>query len=82
MDWATERADAVQQEICDFIESPTFVQYPDFLTNETIMAAAKTEWMEDHSLSLRQLQEFELEIWGARIGKSGEVEVLLTHKHT
>lgn len=79
IDWATDRADAVQQEICDFIESPTFVQYPDFLTDETIMAATRNEWIEDHSFRLSQLREFELEIWGARINQSGDVEVLLTH---
>ena len=79
IDWASNEAEGIQQEIIDFISSKTFVDYPDFLTNEKIMNAARGEWINDHSQTLNQLREFDLEILGARISDHGDVEVLMTH---
>lgn len=79
VDWASTEADRVQNTIFEFIGSESFVQYPDFLTDEKILAAARLEYMENHSVTMARLGEFELEILGARINEKGAVEVLITH---
>lgn len=79
VDWASAGAEKAYQTISEFISSPTFVDYPDFLTNETIMKAVKVEMEQNHALRFSNLSELELEILGARIGESGEVQILMTH---
>jgi len=79
MDWASERSEAIQAQIDEFIDSPTFVDYPDFLHDEAITKAIKYELINDHYQHFERLREYGLDILGARIGESGEVEVLLTH---
>lgn len=79
VDWASNQADQVQAEIMKFIADETFVQYPDFLTDETIKAAIKKELINDHAIRMNTFREYDLEILGARINSDGQVEVLVTH---
>lgn len=82
MDWGSERADAIQEEITEFIGSETFVQYPDFLVDEAIVAAIKDEHINNHSRTLRDLQGSygpNVEILGARVNDEGRAEVLVLH---
>lgn len=82
VDWGTPEADRIQAIILEFIDSPTFVQYPDFLTDSTITDTASLEYMENHSQKLADLEgggfSPGLEILGARI-VNGVVEVLMLH---
>lgn len=82
MDWGSERANVIQDEITEFIGSETFVQYPDFLVDETIVAAIKDEHLNNHSRTLRDLQGSygpNVEIVGARVSENGLAEVLVLH---
>lgn len=82
IDWASTEANEIQAKIFEFIGSPTFVQYPDFMDNETILAATKVEYMSNHSRNLSDLEDFEIEVVGARVNDAGDVEVLITHNQT
>lgn len=80
VDWASKEADVANKQVFDFVDSKTFVDYPDFLTDEKIIAAAKKQWIDDHSITFEELvREYETEILGARINQDGEVEVLILH---
>lgn len=84
-DWATSEADTTQQEILDFIDSPTFVQYPDFFLDETIVGAIRESRMNNHSRSILDFLKHDssrgpgVEVIGARINAKGDVEVMITH---
>jgi hypothetical protein len=82
MDWASERANEIQEEILEFIGSESFVQYPDFLEDPDILSAAKDELINNHSVKLDFFRSQELEILGARINESGDVEILMTHNQS
>lgn len=77
VDWASQEAEKVNAQVMEFVGSPTFVDYPDFLTNEKIMTAVKQEWIQDHSIQFNDLSGYEAEILGVRIGTDGNVEVLI-----
>ncbi|MCA9369372.1 MAG: hypothetical protein H6773_02695 [Pseudomonadales bacterium] len=82
MDWGSERAEAIQKEIAGFKASDSFVRYPDFLLEEDIVLAMRTEHMNNNSLELRDLQgEYgpNIEIIGARVNDEGHAEVLILH---
>ena len=83
MDWATKEADAIQQEIFDFIDDPTFVDYPDFLSDPALLAVAKIEHQNNHARNFTDFRDVEAEILGARITEdkfgTQRVQVLVTH---
>jgi len=85
LDYNTSEADRLQTEISEFIDSPSFVQYPDFLIDETILAAVKTEQINNHAQSLKSFlagtfsTTADMEILGARITYSNTVEVMILH---
>lgn len=82
VDWASEEANRVQEKILEFIGSESFVQYPDFLKNSSLMKNVKEEWLGNHAYTLAQLTDiYGIEILGARI-KDKNVEVLITHHQT
>ena len=78
--------DETQAEIIKFIDSPTFVQYPDFLLEDSFVSAIKNEMMQNHSKTITDLQGStfskgpELEILGARLvgdAPNQRVEILM-----
>jgi len=84
LDWNTEVATQMSEEISDFISSESFVQYPDFFLDEAIVAAIRTEQMHNHSQTIDDYKSrwgtsADLEILGARIGEHGEVEIMVLH---
>lgn len=77
-DWGSEPAEKMYEEYAEFISDPTFVQYPECLTDPAIVKATRVEMINPHYRRLESYPDYEIEIIGARIVDSG-VEVLVSH---
>jgi hypothetical protein len=91
-DWKSEKANETETDILAFIEDPTFVNFPELFNNagtekdtpeaKALRDAIKDGYGLDHPRGLNTLSDYEVEILGARIGKDGQAQVLITHNQT
>lgn len=84
VDWASAGANETESTIMEFIDDPTFVDYPDVLTSnseeaQAVRSAIKIEYQENHAREMHDIERYGAEILGARIDESGYAQVLIIH---